>query len=471
MREGITKANDVDLKDLVLFVFKHLRLLVIVSIAFALLGFGYSYIAGNSPVSSVLDISTKLPDETQDSFNSRVENVERARDILNNISALTYQVEIQNDYLSDSVYMQIDPLNAATTKIQVVISCDNSVAGGIESIYNAYSSDIAKGDYINEVAEKLGFTPGATQELISCYLSTTSLGYSESSSQMGVMVITVVGKSNDDTDLIMDAIEAELEQQYESFNASITPHSISIVGRQSYIGYDSNVRKNQLDSVTTLNSLQSQINNLNNNLDSIAKSLGLADRTNLYELLNDNDVSESGTSISTRIKFGLLGFAIGVFIVVALYAAIYIFGRKIVSQQQFFSMYKLDKIGVCRPLEKRNKIDVIFDKWSGDDEYVSEDCNNSIIAANIKNMTAGVGRILITGSTNNEEIKDALKKIGVTDSIKLDMFTDPSVLSDISEYDGVILVEQRNIARRKRINEELRLIANAKVRIIGAIVI
>ncbi len=472
MRERITKVNEIDLKDLFLFILKHLSSIIIVSILFTIVGFGYSFIAGNAPATSILDTSAKLPDETQDAYNSRVANVDRARDILNNISALTSQVEIQNEYLSESVYMQIDPLNAATTKIQVVITCDNSIAGGVEALYNAYSSDITKGDYINDVANTLGYTPGATQELISCFLVTTSLEYSESTNQMGVMAFSVIGKTTDDTDLIMNAIEDELEKQSDAYSSSVTPHTISIVGRQSYFGYDSNVRKNQLDSVTTLNTLQSQINNLNNNLDSIAKSLGLADRTNLYELLNDNSVeSEATTSFKTLIKYGLLGFAVGLFIVVCIYAAIYIFGRKIVSQQQFFSLFNVERIGVCKPLGKRSKIRILFDKWSSDDEHLSEESNNSIIAANVKNMTMGAGRVLITGSINNECIVDAIKQIGLTDNIKLDMFSDPSVLANISEYDGVILVEQRNYAQRKMINEELRLIANAKVKIIGAIVI
>ena len=99
MRERITKVNEIDLKDLFLFILKHLSSIIIVSILFTIVGFGYSFIASNAPATSILDTSAKLPDETQDAYNSRVANVERACDILNNISALTSQVEIQNEYL------------------------------------------------------------------------------------------------------------------------------------------------------------------------------------------------------------------------------------------------------------------------------------------------------------------------------------------------------------------------------------
>ena len=53
----------------------------------------------------------------------------------------------------------------------------------------------------------------------------------------------------------------------------------------------------------------------------------------------------------------------------------------------------------------------------------------------------------------------------------MDMFSDPSVIKTASEYDGIVLVEQRGVSQRKAINEQIRLLKNSGTIIIGAIVL
>ncbi len=474
MNESMNQAFEVDLKDLLCYILKHTTTLVTVAIVFALIGTGYSFVkqtkSSDAPVTNVMDTSIMLPGESEEAYNNRIANIERANDIMENIFVLTQQVQIQSDYISDSVYMQIDPLNVASTKIQVVITCDSNTTGELESLYQAYNYDITSGDYIDSVADELGCSSGAIQELISCELTTSDMFYSDGTNQMGVMTVIVLGKTVDETDSVMNAIIAEIESDKAEFTSSIAPHSLSLIGRQSSVGYDSDVRKNQLDSVSTLNTLQTQINNLNVNLDNTAKALGLTDRNSFYSDIPNQ--TSNGVSSGLTVKYSAIGFILGFFLAAGFYISKYILGRKIISQTQFFCLFHdCRKIGVLSPISKRNALTKIMDKISGDDPRIAADKAVELTSANFKNLTKDMNRVLLTGTVDESIAKEAVKDMDITCDIKTDFFNSPEILRTVSDYDGVVILEQRGVSEKKAVKREIELLKNGVRTIIGAIII
>ena len=471
MNDVTTQTVDIDLKDLLCYILKHIIVIVVIAIVFACAGAGYSFYkqSNAAPASNVLNTSVKLPGESDEAYNNRIANVERANDIKENISVLTEQVAIQNDYINNSVYMQIDPLNVAITKAQVVISCGNDNVGGLETLYNAYMEDITRGEYIEEVADSLNCSVGAAQELITVDFESSDLTNTDSPSQMGIMNIRVIGVNVEDSDLIMDAIIAEVELKSAEFNTSIVSHMVTVVGRQNSVGYDAIVRQKQLDSVTVLNNIQSQINNLNNNLDNIAKMLGLADRMSFYEPVNN--ASTSGISVTSLLKYGIVGLFLGFVLSAGIYYVKYLFGQTIESQAQFFNMFRIANVGICKPTKNRNKLTALLDRWSNDDNSLDESGSNALISANYSNLTAGMKKILVTGTIESDAVIQRLNSLKLTGDVKLDIFSNPDVLKSVSEYDGIVFVEQRGISSRKQIKEQIRLINNSGVKIVGAIIL
>ena len=476
MNDSTTQALEIDLKDLFCFILKHTKVLIIVAIIFGIAGAGFSFAkqkkASNVSVANVLDVTEKLPGESDEAYNSRVANVERANVLMDNIAALTKQLEIQNDYICNSVYMQLDPLNAASSRVQLVISCDSSIVGGIDSLYNAYYMDITRGDYIDSVADELGYDYGAIQELIGVYLTSTELAYADSQKQMITLNVYVLGPSVDETEFIMDTVLAEIETVSKDYDSSIMNHTISIVGRQNTVGYDSGIKKTQLDSLTTLNTIQTQINNLNSNLDTIAQTLGLADRTDFYEPVDTTTATVSSFSVKNCIKYGLVGLVLGLVLSAGIIVLIYMFGRKIVSQSQFFSLFRdVNNVGICKPCGKRTKLQSVLDCLSNDDNSLTDENTNKLISANYFNLTTNAKKILITGTVDSDMVKESIKKLGVVGDVKLNMFNHPSVLQSVSDYDGIVLVEMRGVSRKKSVNDQIRLLKNSGTKIIGAIIL
>ena len=126
----------------------------------------------------------------------------------------------------------------------------------------------------------------------------------------------------------------------------------------------------------------------------------------------------------------------------------------------------LKKIGVCKPSKKS-----ILNRFTGDDSYLTKENNDKLIAANYDNLTQGLNKVLITGSVENDDVKKAIKSLDLKGDVQLDMFKNPDVLKKVSSYDGIVIVEQRDVSSKNNIRKQLELLNNSGTKIIGAIII
>ena len=80
-------------------------------------------------------------------------------------------------------------------------------------------------------------------------------------------------------------------------------------------------------------------------------------------------------------------------------------------------------------------------------------------------------KIIITGTGDKKAMDEAVKKLGLKGDYKPDLFSDPDLLKIIPDYDGVVLLEQRNVSLYKNVANEIQLINNTGTKIVGAIII
>lgn len=480
MKEEIDRSLDVNLKDVIYYLLKNIKVVIILGLVFTCIGLGYSYV--NAPrdavavSSNVLDTTVKLPGESDDAFNNRVANVERTKSIMENIVVLTRQVEIQEEYIENSLLMQIDPLSVFHTDVQIVLECNTNVDGAIDSLRRAYISEIQYGDYLISIADEMDCPVGSVQELIICNPidSEEEIVLDSTSSEIDVITIRVVGSSYEITDTIMDEIETMVLSKTDYYSSSIINHSIRVIGRQHSVSYDDDLRNYQLDSLTILNTIQTQINDLNNNLDNLASILGFSDRTSLCDSINNclSIEDQHGEFRTDVIKYGFIGCFFGIFLAFCVIVWRYSWGRCIVSQAQFFDLYtSLQSIGVFKPNDTKNKYQEILDRWSGDDYDLSEETVAKLISANYRNMTKDLNNVFITGTVYSSLVKERIDVLGISSDIHLGFFSDGDILSRVSEYDGVVIVEQRGLSKKKLIKEQIKLLSNSGIRIIGAIIV
>lgn len=476
MNPNSQQPLDIDIKDLILVLFRRIGVAILVGISMAILLASYKYIS-NQNDNNVLDISAKLDGESDVDFLERVSAVNRAEDIINSSNALTSQIEIQREYVANSVLMQLDFSNESVTTAQLVITIDDNLANGMDNaLASSYAQDLIAGEYLSELSDELGTKQEYLKELIKVtYDTSTSVvvntdGTSES---VGTINITVVGPTTEYTNLVMDCMLDEVNYLYGCLNETVVPHSVTIAGRQSYYMVDVNTRDLQYNAANRFEALQKQIETYEDSLDEVASDLGVS-KGNLYAFFSFNDDSwmNSGTALGALLKYAAIGFALGVFVVMVITSVDYIFGKRFITQAKLFARFpRLNKIGVVKPICKRSSYIKFIDRKTGDDDKLSDENSTKLLAANIRNLLSGKNKVLFTGTAEISRIKELVKALCVDADVKESFFVDPSCLEDISKYDGVIIVEQRKHSDCNLIAEELNLIGNADTELIGAIVI
>lgn len=489
------KGNDlaesyINIKDLLFSVLKKLGIIILAGILVGGALFSYRFIK-KVKTNDVLDSSKRLNNmETDVQYQIRVQNIERARDIADTISSVNNQIDHQRQYITDSVYMQIDAENEYESTAQVVLTLENNDTNGLDlALFSAYERDVKAGTFLNEYAKQIGTKPDYIKELISFYSSssdTTILSMNNDVDRAGSMYIRIYGPSREFVDDVMSLVIAEVESVSVELNTNVVPHSISVVGTQSIVRIDSATRDGQVNQTARLETLQKQIVNYNDALDTVAEQLGVSDKETILEYFAEHQKAESAETseadpesvsgfmgmVKPAAKLGILGFVGGAVLAVAFLVLKYIFASRITTQGQFFSQFTtIRRIGVLKPSGKRSKLAVYVDTKTGDDCKMTAENNRKLIAANYCNLTRDHGKILITGTGDSKVLKEAVKAMGLKGDTKPDIFNDPDVLKTVPDYDAVVIIEQRNVSTFKNVAGEIDLISNSGTEIAGAIII
>jgi len=481
--------STLSLKDLLYSVLRNLGIVLIVAVIMGGALFAYK-ITRKSEDFNALDTTVKHAGESDMDYQQRIQKIDRARDIATAIDKVNMQINFQRSYLTDSVYMKINPDNVYESRIQFVITLNGTAAEGADkALVSAYQNAVYAGTFLDEYAENNGYKADYIKEVIwieNTVADSSVLSNEENALRVASITVKVYGPTEDYVKDVTELIKEHLTSESTKLNQTVAAHKIAVGAVQENSKADASVRDNQANSTAKLENLQKQVTGFNDSLDQIAKDLGLSGKEDLLNYFEaEKEAAVTGTSVADNaepvsfmgvmkpgIKYGIVGFVAGFCVVTVILVLAYVFGKKITTQAQFFGKFKnVKKIGVLKPLGKRCGFTVSIDIKSDDDSKMSADNIAKLVANNYSNLTKDMGKVLITGTGDEKATKDAVKKLGLKGDVKLNMFGDPDVLSAVPGYDGVVLIEQRKVSLFKNVEGEIALIENAGTKIIGAILI
>ena len=489
METNRNKVVEINLKDLLLFVLKKIWIIILVG---AILGsaLGVRKFVQRVKTNDVLDITRKLSsDESDVEYKLRAQNIDRARVITEMVSGLNSRIDSEKQYIADSVLMKIDPNNEYKSSVQMVLNIDSNKLGTEKTLFRAYYSDIMTGQYLSEYAESIGTKPEYILELI--YIDYDSIERNVFSSDSNInsvpsMYISIIGPSEDFCDKVMSLIVEELNLINQELLVSIAPHTINFIEKNQVVVIDDSTRTRQLGHTETIQAIQNQIATYYDLLGKVANDLGISDYKEVLEYFDVHSIVElDGIPTETSekeesrlkmlmpgIKLSLIGFCAGAAFVVLVYVLKYLLSSKIITQAQFFGCFsQIPCIGVLKPLGKRSKFCNSIDILSEDDTDLSDENYRKLIAANYYNITSGYSKVLITGTGDSKVMRASFDSLAINGDLKPDIFSNPDVLKGISDYDCVVLLEQRNKSLYKKIDKEICLIGNSNTPVVGAIII
>lgn len=481
---------EINFRDILFVVLKKVWIMVIVGIVLGGALFAYN-ILQKKYTSDIFDITKKLSSRESDvQYQIRVQNIERARSYASMIDNTNCQIEDERTYISEAIYMQIDPECIYQSTAQINLTLNNYDSDGIEySLFSAYERDIRAGIYLNDYAESIGSKPDYIKELIGFSTSapgSTVVSIDSGFDRVGSMYLSVVGPSEEFVNEVMNLMISEIQSVHDELNRTVCSHTIFLVGIQNIIKTDNSVRDYQFSHISKIQSLQGAISTYYQSLDVLAKELSVSDGKFLLQYVNTHpettfdgvptEVSEKEVSVSSMVKPNLkyigIGFGAGAFLVALIIVLIYVFGKKFSNQAKFFGIFpSIKKIGVLKPLGKQSKYIRFINIKTEDDTKLSNDNNLKLISANYKNLTKDFSNVLITGTGDAKAMSEAVKSLKLKGDFRPDLFNNPEVLDDVTKYDGVVLLEQRNRSLIRTVKNEVSLISNGGTKIIGAIII
>ena len=159
----------IKVKDVLYVILKKLWLMIIVGLV-AGAGLFYINFSKVETVKSndVLDITKKLnAGESDFQYQIRVQKIERAKVISQMINNTSIQIEYEQSYISEAVYMKIDPNNTYLSTTQFTLVVDGFDDYGIDNaLFTAYDREHKAGNYLVGFAEKYETKPDYIKELI-----------------------------------------------------------------------------------------------------------------------------------------------------------------------------------------------------------------------------------------------------------------------------------------------------------------
>lgn len=426
------EEEEISLVDLIAYVFRHLKKMLIVSVVVALVVgglLGYKK-SRNNVVNN--DIDTFLV--SKESLDKKLEETN----------------EELNNYLINNDFFGLTPYNSVQARALYYVDVDSD-ADYVASLIKTYIAKLTSSDVLAEIAKKYNISEVYVSDYISVY---SHISNNQVDKDNNLIDINVYYSDEEIANSILTDLESKLLSYNDELSSSIGTNKLTLVSENVYKGFNNNIVSVQKDKISYINGLVTSITDIQKQLNTLSTS-------------ETNDVSFK----KTFVKYGVAGFVGAFFVLCVYYALAFIFSDKVYSANEFKDKTKIKVLGnltfdkinskyinLINKLEKRPTIN----------DY-------ELIASNIK-AYGNINRVLISGNLEDsikEDIVSNLKKLLKNVEIIScgSLLTDSNAVNELGSVDSVILLAKCNKSSYKTVKEEMNKLNNLKVTNVYAIVV
>lgn len=455
-----TNEQEIDLKDLLFFVLRKWRTLLLCALILAFLVGGFklgkgllqqqneNYIAS---VEKQYALDKKDYEQKKDTYDSSIKN-------------LTDDIQYSEEYQTNSILQKIDPYNKCVASADVFIKMndiqqENRInvydSDPADSVLKAYESAVKTGIEIQNLSRERGLDLKYLKELIRVMPDY----------QSNMLTITVTDTDEAGAQEILDVLLESLKGKYPDVQQNLGEHSIVVMNRNLSIKADTDLAGIQKSRVENLTSMRQ-------NLDDTEKKLEELKAPEVPATLSTKGLLKSG------IKFGVLGGVVGGFLACFFVCVQFCLNNKVYNSDELKTRFGIKILGsFTKKREKKtfSKIDSLLDKLEG------IECNTDTavcerIAANIGIYTEKDQLIFLTGTAKEDDIKRITEDLkGKLPDLRFesagDMNKYTETLTKLQKVDGIILIEEAGVSHYNNIQKELETITSLKKNVIGCIVL
>ncbi len=451
-----TYEQEIDLKDLIFFIVKKWRSIILIVFIFATLIGGYKLSKG------VLNSHDKqYIAELLKTFDFNYKNYQMMKEgYVRKIEALSQEIAYEDAYEKNSVLFHLDPYNkwVATTDMYIKINEEKDVINMVDpadSLVKAYSTIIQSKSSLEEVYKENEIEIRYLRELLSI----------ETDYNGNMISLSVTYKDREGAQRILERILESVKFSQNYVESNLIEHSIIFMNSEESVVADQALAERQNKRMESLSEMHKSLEETQLALD------------NLKEPQTPTDLSFKEL-FKSAFKYSFMGGALGVFLVGFFLCVIYVTDPKLRSADEFMSRFGIKILGAYNKEEKKNKftgIDNWINRIEGNKKNSREDVLKRIIA-NISIYVEKDQMVLLTGTVEPDilkniesELKDNFNKL--TFEAGSDMNRNPETLTRLPYINSVILVERCGVSKYKDIKSQIETINNLDKKIIGCILL
>ena len=426
------EEEEISLVDLIAYVFRHLKKMLIVSVVVALVLGGL--------------LGYKKSRVNEEEYATSLETYLASKEILNKkIDLITNDL---SNYVENSSFFDLNTENSIQAKAlylvdtgyQVIPSSTYQNHDYTSTVINAYINKITSSNVLNILAKKYNIG----EDSINDYIYVTTSDYM-------IDINVYYDNEKDALDMLHD-LEDVLLSYNDEISSNIAENNLTKISETTYQGANNNIVSVQQNKLTVIDTYIESLNKVKSELSAL------------------NEPKNTSFKKSF-IKFGAIGF-VGIFFVMCVYYALaFIFSDKVYSANEFKDKTKIKVLGDLTFTKTNSK----YINWINKLEKRPTINDYELIASNIK-AYGNTNKVLISGNLEDcikEDIVSNLKKLLKNVEIIScgSLLTDSSAVNKLDSVDSVILLAKCNKSSYKTIKEEKNKLDDLKVTNVYAIVV
>ena len=427
------EEEEISLVDLIAYVFRHLKKMLIVSIVVALVVgglLGYKKSRNNAV------------NNDSDTFLVSKESLDKKLEETN---------EDLNNYLINNDFFWLTPYNSVQARALYYVDVDSD-ADYVASLIKTYIAKLTSSDVLTDIAKKYNISEVYVGDYISIY---SHINNNQVDKDNNLIDINVYYSDEEIANSILNDLENKLLSYNDELSNSIGTNKLTLVSENIYKGFNNDIVSVQKGKVNFINELITSI-------------------TDTQKQLNSLYTSESTNNVSFKkvfVKYGVIGFVGMSFAMCVYYALAFIFSDKVYSANEFKDKTKIKVVGNLTFSKNNDK----YINWINKLEKRPTINDYELIASNIK-AYGNTNKVLLSGNLEDsikEDIVSNLKKLLKNVEIIScgSLLTDSNAVNELDSVDSVILLAKCNKSSYKTIKEEKNKLDDLKVTNVYAIVV
>lgn len=336
-------------------------------------------------------------------YNAKIAEYDSAiEDTKNAIAEADKQIESLQEYIDNSIYMQIDPNNIQTVSVQYGLKTSNNV-GNILNSFITYINDGGLKEELSDADEDLKVK--YWRDVVSCYQSSNNL------------IVTVVHSDMDQAKRIMSIIKERVMNYVPKVKNLQGDFSLEELKTSEYVKTDTGVVNNQNNNRNNLKNYTTNRADLNNKL------IGFQNSKKTYIEKNEPDnlkAADTNTKV-LMVAYVLFGILFGAVIAFVLVALKYILGDTLrtandIKESDINLLGTYSALNQYKPDLERSKMEVeVLAKAKNADKIffyaISDDEVSKKVAKDYEDSLKASGIAVETGSNISESAEELKKMI------------------------------------------------------------